>query len=492
MSGGVAALWEAACSLRGAAPFLADDRLRLSGQAAGAAARAAAARLARAGLAPGGIAAVLAGPSAAQAVAFFGVQVAGGVPCALHLRETEARLQAVLASLAPAVVVAEAAEAERAARLVAAAGLAAPVLEAEALAAPGEGMAPVPRGPGDAAAILLSSGTTGAPKQVLHTQRTVLATAGMAAAVYGTRGPQDAMILPMAPSFAAWLHCVLPFVAIGGRLVFQRRFDPQGYADLMAAERPSVAALVPTVWRMVLPLLPERPEGLRVAMFSGEPGTPELVARLAALAPELRSVHLASEGGCACGIAADRAILTRPGLAGAAGVPVPGAAAMVVDPEAEALVPLPPGETGELAIRGPSLSPGYRGDPALTAARFREGWWRSGDLARCEDGVLLIAGRTDNRITTGGIKVHAEAVEAAILALPGVRAAAVVGAPDPLWGERIVAHVVAEAEPERLAALLEAAGSLPRAHQPKEWVRHAALPVGPTGKLYRRALREGA
>jgi acyl-CoA synthetase (AMP-forming)/AMP-acid ligase II len=217
-----------------------------------------------------------------------------------------------------------------------------------------------------------------------------------------------------------------------------------------------------------------------------------LTGRFAAV----RSVYLASEGGCGAGIVATEADLVRPGMAAAAGRPVPGADARVIDPDAEGLVDVAPGETGEIALAGPSLSPGYRGDAARTAGRFRNGWWRTGDLGRIgPEGLLHVAGRLDNRINSGGVKVHAEEVEAALLTLSCVRAAAVVGVPDQQWGERIEAHVV-PADPsldcDRLALAFAAATDLPRLLHPKRFHLHDRLPMGPTGKLYRRALREAA
>ncbi len=492
----IAELFENACRWIGARDFLTDPDLRLTGTEAGAAVRKGAALLARMGIRPGDAVAVLAGPSTAQAVAFFAAQAAGGVVCCLHVRETDARLAGILADLAPRLLLADAGQADRAARLAADAGIGFATVEAVASAGD-DAVAPVPRGPEDPAVILLSSGTTGTPKKVLHAHRTMLATARMAAPVYGATTAADGIAVPMAPSFAAWVHTVLPFVALRGRIAFLPRFDIDAYVDTLRTERLSVAALVPTLWTMVLPeaaraTLPD----LRVAMFSGEPGTPDLVAGLCALAPAVRSVHLASEGGCACGIVATEADLSAPGGAAAAGRPVPAGDAMVIDPDDPGLRPLPAGETGEIALRGASLAAGYLGDPAQTAARFTGGWWRSGDLGRLDgDGLLYLRGRTDNRINTGGIKVHAEEIEAALRGLGLVRAAAVVGMPDPTWGERIEAHVIpadAGLTAEALASALEAAGQLPRALLPKAYHLRDSLPTGPTGKLYRQALKDTA
>lgn len=492
---GLAELFETSCRWIGERDFLIDADTRLGGTRAAMAARRGAAALARLGVAPGDVVAFLAGPSVAQAIGFFAVQGAGAVACCLHVRETDGRLAVALDELAPRLVIADDAQIERAARLCAAAGIRAVPLN-EIAAARIEETAPCPRGPEDPAVILLSSGTTGVPKRIVQVNRTLRATSLMAGPVYGAISPADGVAIPMAPSFAAWVHTVLPFVALRGKLVFQPRFDAGDYVDMLDSEALSVAALVPTLWHLVLPQMAGRTlPALRVAMFSGEPGTPDLVAALCARAPAVRSVYLASEGGCGCGIVADERQLSAEGGAGAAGQPVPGGDACVIDPESGEFRPLADGETGEIALRGPSLSPGYLGRPELTAARFRNGWWRSGDVGRIgSDGLIHLRGRTDNRINTGGIKVHAEEVEAALCSLGLVRSAAVVGVPDETWGERIEAHVVpAEADltAETIARALDAAGALPRAFQPKAYHLHATLPTGPTGKLYRKGLLPG-
>lgn len=494
----VGSLFERACRLNGERAFLLEDGLRLTGREATRARASAAAALSAKAVGPGDTVAFVCGPSVAHTVSFFAAQHLGAVCCCLHVKESDQRMAGTLRAVGPRLIVCDADQAERLRALLAQTNIAAPVLVAGELlgsAIDSTQIQAASRRDADPAVILLSSGTTGAPKQVLHTQRTVLATAAMAAPVYGAEGPDDGVVIPMAPSFAAWLHTVLPFLAIGAKLYFEKAFDAARYADIMDREGLTVAAMVPTLWRAALPALSARtPRRLKVAMFSGEPGTPDLVAALKQLAPRLRSVYLSSEGGCACGIVADEDLLGRPGMAGAAGRAVEGGALRVVDAVSSDMTPLLPGTIGEVAIRGPSLSPGYVGQEDLTAEAFRAGWWRTGDLGFVdESGVLHLKGRLDNRINSGGIKIYAEEVEAALSSLAEVRAVAVVGMPDERWGERIEAHVV-PADPATTAAQIADAMAraevLPKAMRPKAIHILDALPTGPTGKLYRKALRE--
>ncbi|MCE7902392.1 MAG: hypothetical protein DYH20_06970 [Gammaproteobacteria bacterium PRO9] len=118
------------------------------------------------------------------------------------------------------------------------------------------------------------------------------------------------------------------------------------------------------------------------------------------------------------------------------------------------------------------------------------GWWRSGDLGHLDaDGFLHVAGRTDNTINSGGIKVQGEEVEICLIAHPGVSQVAVIGIPDPKWGQRIEAHVVAVSGTTEADLRDHCRQHLAGFKQPKTYVFHEQLPVGTTGKLDRPALR---
>ena len=153
----------------------------------------------------------------------------------------------------------------------------------------------------------------------------------------------------------------------------------------------------------------------------------------------------------------------------------------------------PHGETGEIAVSGPSLAIGYWKDEALTREKFRDGWWRSGDLGRLDDdNYLWVSGRIDNVINTGGIKVSGEEIEHALLSHPNIAQCAVVGQPDQRLGQRIEAYLVASGaapDTEAIHQYLRNERHLAGFKVPKVFHFVAALPTGPTGKLFRRALR---
>ncbi|MBL8383503.1 MAG: acyl--CoA ligase [Burkholderiales bacterium] len=496
-------LYRLACKWRGGAEFLIDAAQRLSGAQAWAASLDAAACLRAHGAARGAVVAFLCRPSVRHALAWFAAPLAGAVGASLHLRETAANLGETVDWLGARVLVYDDASAALAAEVLAAA----PACRGIALGALfGTGARtdglPVAAGSDDLAAIILSSGTTGRPKGVMHSHGTLVANAKGGQALYGGIGTADATLVVMQPSFAAWVNVVVPYVGAHARVVFDDTFAPRRYLETLAREGITMAPAVPTMWRMILAEEADAPApaALRLVSISGEPPTPADVARIVGgLCPRIASFLVSSESGCGAAVLA-----TEPTLLGAAGGagkpgtsgrPVVGADVRIVDPEGPIDALVAPGETGEICLAGASLALGYWRDPALTAARFVAGWWRSGDLGYLDpDGDLFVCGRRDNLINSGGLKIHGEEVERVLLAHPGVAQAAVVGQADPTWGERVEAYVVAaprQAAPT--AAALDAwcrdGGRLAGYKVPKAFHLVDALPVGPTGKLYRRGLR---
>ncbi|MBM7791223.1 o-succinylbenzoate--CoA ligase [Tenggerimyces flavus] len=148
---------------------------------------------------------------------------------------------------------------------------------------------------------------------------------------------------------------------------------------------------------------------------------------------------------------------------------------------------------GRVLIGGPVLFAGYRLRPDLTAEALVDGWHRTGDLGELDaDGVLRILGRVDDVVISGGVNIPLTAVEHALATLPGVAEAAAVGVPDDEWGTRVVAHLVLHKDvpaPTLAAVRDHVAESLPRTHAPRELVVIDKLPLLPSGKVDRPALR---
>ena len=501
--GTISAMVQSSCRWKAGEPLICDGVLRLSGNETYRRIANIRRSLEAYGVGHGTTIALMGGSSAALAIVLFAAFELGAVCCFIHTYEREDHNTSVVNHIDARLLVVGSQEFyhEKGARIASDAGVPLGVVKADATCLEFDG-APISSGSiprqvaaDDVAMLLLSSGTTGKPKAIVHTHRSLVAMAAAGTAVYGRCGDQDSVVLSMPPSFAAWIFTMLPFLAARARVHFTEWTGAEDYLALLAREDISVAALVPTVWRMALASATDRLAlpSLRVAFFSGEPGSEGLVLALAALVPEVRTAYLASEIGCACGIAGGLDTLSRHGKASSVGRPVPNADVRMVDPESERLRDVPAGSIGEILVRGASLARGYWKNDDLTAARFVDGWWRSGDLGLIDgDGHVFVKGRLDNRINSGGIKIHAEEVEAAIITHPDIAMVAVVGEPDPQWGERVVAHVVVRRPGLIASDIIEfcaASGKLSSRKVPKAVHFHEHLPMTPTNKLNRRALR---
>jgi o-succinylbenzoate---CoA ligase len=307
-----------------------------------------------------------------------------------------------------------------------------------------------------AAAVVATSGTGGLPKAVELDAAAVRAAASAVSSALGA-GPGD-----------RWL-CCLPLHGVAGLAILARawhaglpvevheRFDPRRVAA--AAGRATLVSLVPAMLPRLLTAGIDLGRFRRVLLGGGPipAGTPA--------GPDGRLVRTYGLTETFGGVVHD-------------GHPLAGVELRV--------------DGGEILVRGPMLFRGYRGDPARTAAALRGGWLRTGDLGRLDAaGALVVLGRRDELIVTGGVNVHPVEVEAVLAAHPAVAAIAVAGLPDPRWGQRVAAFVVPRdpAAPPTLAELRALAlERLAAAKAPRELVLVPALPRGPSGKLLRRLL----
>ncbi len=181
-------------------------------------------------------------------------------------------------------------------------------------------------------------------------------------------------------------------------------------------------------------------------------------------------------------------------MPGSVGVPAPGARVAIVKPDS--LERVPPGEVGELLVAGPGVFAGYWQLPEATAAAFAiepDGtrWYRSGDLAKydAENAVYRIVGRLKELIISGGFNVYPREIEDEIERFPGVRAAAVVGLPDPARGELPVAFVEAEPGFSSEALIADLREKLASFKVPKAVHVVEELPRNALGKIEKARLR---
>ena len=493
---------------RGRDELFVDERERIIGTEALDQALRLARGFADLGAAPGDVIAYLCRSSARHAVTWFAAPLSGRIACSLHVRETPERIGQALSWLDAKVLVHDADLEDHAIASVAVSGRAikrislGPRGGAEAdytdiitTSARFDVTANAPKA-ADVAAIVFSSGTTGKPKGIMHTQKTLLEAAKGGQVVMGPITPDSAALLYMQPSFAAWPIIVLPFVAAKAKICFGSNFTPAAFLETCQRERITKAPLVPTMWRMVFEASPENYDlsALTLVSISGEAPAPSDVQQLHdRICKNICCVYLSGEAFTASGVMANTRDLMERDKIGSSGRPVVGGDVRILVPGGGFDDEASQGETGEIAISGPSLSIGYWKDPKLTRERFRDGWWRSGDLGRLDaDNYLWVSGRIDNVINTGGIKVSGEEIEHALLSHPSVAQCAVIGQPDPQMGQRIEAFIVARGarpEIEEIGQFLRHTQHLAGFKVPKAFHFVDALPTGPTGKLYRRALR---
>lgn len=450
--------------------------------------------------------------SVSYVLSFFACQHLGIIPCALHVRTTVNDIARALQWLNASALVINSQYSKLAVEALQLGNFSIPLIildnqntaveqkittYAELIDAGIDKTVQQPASVDDAAMIILSSGTTAEPKGVVHSQRTLYASAMAGKKVFGKIAPGDSTIIAMAPSFAAWNHVLFPFLAQQAKIVFIRSFDADLYINTIEKEKITHAALVPTAWRRVLSKIDEKniPASLRNIFFSGEPATADFINKIKTVLPNVnvRTAYLSSEGGDASACVADNNLLSSGKLS--VGKPVAGAELRIVDPDGGINDKVRQGKTGEIVIKSESLALGYWKNSPLTTERFVSGWWRSSDLGQLDkEGNLSICGRNDNLIISGGLKVHAEEIEAALMKHEAIEQAAVVGQPDADWGQRVEAFVMTSTKisKEDILAFCREQSLLPSFKLPKAIHFRDKLPTGATGKLYRRALLEDA
>jgi fatty-acyl-CoA synthase len=248
---------------------------------------------------------------------------------------------------------------------------------------------------------------------------------------------------------------------------------------------------VPTIWKM----LAEAPEfatadlaHVRWFISGGAPLPKHLIELYRERGVVLRQGYGLTEVGVNCFAMTDEEAWSK---AGSIGRPLLYTEAKVVDESGQEV---PPGEVGELWFRGPHVCAGYWNQPQASAGAIdKKGWFHTGDMAvRDADGFFSIAGRAKDMFISGGVNVYPAEIENQLLQHPALADAAVVGAPDPTWGEVGVAFVVAAegegVEAEELASFL--AGRLARYKVPKRFVMVDELPRTPYGKVVKGELAE--
>lgn len=357
----------------------------------------------------------------------------------------------------------------------------------------GRSWSPTEPEPDERFAILYTPGTTGKPKGVVLSHENLVRTARRTAGALGLEpGDRTLCSVPLFHifGFGATLFTVL---CSGSSLILQERFRAAEALELMERHRVTVFHGVPTMFVMALrePDLDERElDALRTGIVAGAPVDESLIRRAREeLASELEIAYGLTETSPTVSIT--RASDDEERRSTTVGRPLDGIEVRVLDDEGGAL---PPGETGEIGVRGYNVMLGYFRQPGETAASFTEdGFFRTGDLAiRDEDGYLRVVGRKSDVILRGGYNVHPREVEDHLRSHPAVLDAVVVGVPDEVLGELVCACVYAvEGAIVGGEELREYCESALADYKIPDLVRFFdELPRTPGGKARRRALAQ--
>ncbi len=332
-----------------------------------------------------------------------------------------------------------------------------------------------------------TGGTTGRPKGAGLTHGSISWNALGTAAAWGLR-PDDLALLSAPLFHTGGLNVfTAPLLAIGGATILCREFSPDQFYDLLGRHPVTCFFGVPTMFLALQehPRFAAAPlDRLRILISGGAPCPDPVFRRFHERGvTRFKTGYGLTEAGPNNFWLPDAEAPRRPG---AVGWPLPHVEARIVDEHDR---PCPPGQVGELQLRGPHLCAGYWRRPEDTAAAFAGGWLRTGDLARAEDdGCTAIVGRRKEMLISGGENVYPAEVEAVLMDHPHVREAALVAVPDPRWGEVGRAVVVARGPLDPGALLEFARGRLAHYKVPRSVVVVDALPRTAAGKLDRRAL----
>lgn len=306
--------------------------------------------------------------------------------------------------------------------------------------------------------------------------------------------------MPLAPRFLAVAPIshvtgtnVLPTLLRGGTIHLMARFDPEEIAATVARERINAMMMVPT---MVYGLL-DHPRfdtfdlsSLETLVYAGAPMSRQrLIEGIERVGPVFCQLYGQSECSPITALRKEDHDLSRPTLLDACGFPLAGCEVRLLDEHHREVVP---GQHGEICVRSPAAMSGYWRQPELTEQAFAGGWLHTGDIAVADEcGRLFIVDRKKDMIVSGGFNVYPREIEDALATHPAVSMGAVIGVPDPKWGEAVMAYVVLRAgktaTAEELIHHVKALkGSV---NTPKRVEIVNALPLTALGKLDKKELR---
>ena len=364
----------------------------------------------------------------------------------------------------------------------------------EELLAAAPPLTPVEIGDDDLAEILYTSGTTGKPKGCMHTHRGVVMS-GITGALAIKMDEDDRLLMAMPIWHSSPLNNWFTGIQyVGGTTVLIREYHPLHFLQAVAGEKCTIYFGAPISYIMPVQMLPNFDtfdlSSMRAWIYGGGPIGPETARMIMAKYKSDRfyQVYGMTESGPTGTTLMPKDQVVKAGSIGRSGLP--GCDIVVMKNAREVAKP---GEVGEIWLKADSMMKGYFQDPGATKEVFEKGWYKTGDVARLdEDGYLFMVDRTKDMIVTGGENVYSKEVEDVIAACPGVAATAVIGIPNPEWGETVAAFVVrgkdTDLTEEKLREFL--GDKMAKYKIPRTIKFLDTLPYTPSGKIMKYKLRE--
>lgn len=438
--------------------------------------------------------AILAANSPVYLDVFFACALLGAILTPLNWRLTRPELVGILRDCEPVALIADGAYSGVAEQVTQECGISR-LLRMEEFPGADEALAaravPFDTQDGEEIALILyTSGTTGAPKGAMLSHRMLTWNAINTQISWGLRAED------IAPTFAPFFHAgglnvlTTPMYHLGGTVVLLRDTRPEAVLAAVERERCTLLFAVPTVFQMMMEsdaFTSTDLSSVRFCISGGAPCPLPIIEGFSARRLEFRQGYGLTEVGVNCFSLAPEDATRK---VGSVGRPVFHSQARIVDSHDDEVAS---GAVGELALAGPHVCSGYWRRASATDDAYRNGWWHTGDLARQdEEGYYFIVGRKKDMYISGGENVYPAEVEGVLATHEGIADVAVLGRPDPRWGEVGLA-IVAPRSPHALTeqqVLNYCDGRLARFKIPKSVIFVDALPRNAMGKVVKAELYE--
>lgn len=350
--------------------------------------------------------------------------------------------------------------------------------------------------PSDISALVYTSGTTGRPKGAIHTHGNDVAIATNCVMEYSLTSTDAALHIAPLYHVGGMQAYFVPHMMVGAANIILPRYEPLATLKAIAQHRITTLFAVPTQIQDML-FHPDFASidvsSLRMMTTGGAAITAATMQRvISEFCPSVFNGYGMTE--------ASLTLLLHPRDAlsylGSCGKPTLISTCRVVKNDPERVVPsaetVPVGEVGQLIVKGPQLASSYWNNPTETEKKFKGGWLYTGDLFSVDEaGYFHFRGRADDMIVSGGENIYPREVEEVLYHCPGVQEAAVIGVPDPKWGQAVTAFVVrsdGSLTEEDIVAFCKTSDDLAPYKRPKQVFFIDRLPLNPSGKVLRQEL----